>query len=133
MKNMIVKKIKVYLEKLDNISAAFIYGSFASHVERPASDIDIAILLYEGTLSFQKKNNIILDLNDLTGREVDCVEIDKSFPVLQMQIFKNGKLLFCKDEKQLRDLQVEVIRNYLDLKKNRKPIEDRLKKVSIYD
>lgn len=126
-------KIKSYLENIEDICAGYIYGSFASNLERPTSDIDISVLLCDGSLNFKRKNKLILDLNEITGREVDCVELDKITPVLQMQIFKKGKLLFCKDEKRLNELKVEVIRNYLDLKKIRKPIEDQMKKVSIYD
>ena len=124
--------IKSYLENIEDICAGYIYGSFASNMQRPTSDIDISILLSDGSLNFQQKNKIMLDLNEITGREVNCVELDKITPVLQMQIFKKGKLLFCKDEKRLNELKIEVIRNYLDLKKIRKPIEDRMKQVSIY-
>jgi len=124
--------IKSYLENIEDICAGYIYGSFASNMQRPTSNIDISILLSDGSLNFQQKNKIMLDLNEITGREVNCVELDKITPVLQMQIFKKGKLLFCKDEKRLNELKIEVNRNYLDLKKIRKPIEDRMKKVSIY-
>jgi|TARA_B110000914_G_scaffold218701_1_gene226320 predicted nucleotidyltransferase len=132
MKKMNKNRIKSYLQKIDDICAGYIFGSFASNMERPSSDIDIAILLYNGSLDFQCKNNIILDLNEITGREVDCVELNKVTPVLQMQIIKNGQQLFCKDEKHVNEFTIEVIRNYVDLKKIRKPIEDRMKQVSIY-
>ena len=125
-------EIKNYLESIDKICAAFIYGSFALNMQKPASDVDISLLLFNGRLDFNAKNEIILGLNKITGREVDCVELDKVGPVLQRQILKKGKLLFCKDRKQLNNLQIEVVRNYIDLKKVRKPIEDRLKDISIY-
>jgi len=125
-------KIKSYLENIEDICTGYIYGSFATNMERPTSDIDISILLYNGSPDFQRKNKIMLDLNEITGREVDCVELDKVSPVLQMQILKKGKLLFCKDEKRLNEVKIEAIRNYLDLKKIRKPIGDRMKKISIY-
>ncbi|MBC8344997.1 MAG: nucleotidyltransferase domain-containing protein [Candidatus Marinimicrobia bacterium] len=126
------KEIKDYLESNPIISTAIIFGSVAKNMQHQHSDIDIAVILNDGELSFQEKNNIILELNAITSREVDCIELDKVSPVLQMQVIKNGICLFCKDEHRLNNLKIEIIRNYLDLKKVRKPIEDRLKDVSIY-
>jgi predicted nucleotidyltransferase len=132
MKTIDTSKITTYLQNIGILDAAYLYGSFASQKETPSSDIDIAILLCDEQLDFHNKNNVILELNDMTGREVDCVELDKVSPILQMQIIKKGQLLFCKNEIQLNELKVKIIRQYIDLKKIRKPIEDRLKNVSIY-
>lgn len=132
MKKIDKNRIIAYLQDMQDINAGYIFGSFASQREGPTSDIDIAILLFAGPLSFQRKNNIILDLNEITEREVDCVELNEAAPVLQMQILKNGKLLFCKDKRHLNEFTIKVIRNYLDLKQIRKPIEDRLGRISLY-
>lgn len=124
--------IKNYFKENPGITAVYLFGSFADGREVKDSDIDIAILLNHGELSFKEKTRMTLDLNQLTDREIDLIDLKNVSSILQMQVLKKGKCLFCNNENKLNQFKIKTVQTYLDLKKVRKPIEDRLKDVTIY-
>ncbi len=132
MNKILEEQIRTYFQNVPNINAAFVYGSIAAGNEQSHSDIDIALLLTGERLDFKGRSHIIHDLMQLLDRDIDLVSLKEVSSVLQVQILKKGKLLFCKDKSQLTRFQVKAVREYLDLKKIRKPIEEQLKNVSIY-
>ena len=132
MNEIVLEKISSYFQNRSNINSIFVYGSFAAGRERSDSDIDIAILLAKGLLGFKERSRLMRDLIQLLDREIDLVSLREVSSVLQIQILKKGELLFCKDRSLLNHFQVQVVREYLDLKQIRKPIEKQLKNVSIY-
>ncbi|MBN4080865.1 nucleotidyltransferase domain-containing protein [Caldithrix abyssi] len=132
MNHSLEKKIRNYFQNKPNVIAVYIFGSFVMGNERYDSDIDIALLLDKGQLHFSEKSKMTLDLMQITDREIDLVSMNDVSSILQMQIFKKGKRLFCSDTNKLNQFQVQAVKTYLDLKRIRKPIEDQLKNVSIY-
>jgi len=132
MKTDISKTIQSYFKDKPHIIAVMIYGSHAFGNEKPESDKDIAVLTENGSLNTKDKSKMTIDLMKLLDKDIDLVSFGDAPCVLQMQIFKNGELILCRNEKAFYQFQVRAVQEYLDLKKIRKPIEDELKNVSIY-
>jgi len=133
MNEVIKNQLISYFQSRDTIKAVFVYGSFASGGVKKSSDIDVAILTEEDDIiTFMDKSRMSLELEEITNRTIDLVSLNKVSSILQMQVLKKGKLLFCSDKALLTQFQVRVVREYIDLKRIRKPIEDQLKNVSVY-
>ena len=128
----IENQLKSYFLDKSYIIAVMLYGSYAFGNEKTESDVDIAVLKNNESLTPEEKTKMMIDLMKLLDKNIDLVSFGDAPCVLQMQILKNGKLIICRDEKAYFQFQVRVIQEYLDLKKIRKPIEEELKNVSIY-
>jgi predicted nucleotidyltransferase len=105
------------LQQNDKVSAAWVFGSVATGKDRPDSDIDIAILFIKGLDKqerFDMRLTIAAELSDLTGREVDVIDMQASPLFLQHQVRRFGYLLFEKDHAYRVDYDVKSRRQYLD-------------------
>lgn len=99
-----IQKIKRYLLKNPDISAAYLFGSTAKGKAGANSDLDIAVLFstsyrnkYGG---FERRLDLEIELEKATGQPVDVVDLEMAPPVLQHQIRKHGILILEKDRKQ---------------------------------
>ncbi|MBZ1345471.1 MAG: nucleotidyltransferase domain-containing protein [Candidatus Nealsonbacteria bacterium] len=68
------KILKEKLSKLKNIDSVYIFGSYAKNRLSLESDIDVLIVGDFDTLKVQK---VILEIQKLTGREINSVELTK--------------------------------------------------------
>jgi len=129
MKSLDVAGLRDYLSLRKEIIAAYLFGSYASGRPRPASDIDIALLL--DTAVNRKdygvlKLNIITDLiGILSSDAIDLVILNATTPLLSHEVIKKGKLLFSKDEKARLEYTVRATVRYLDTIHLRK-VQDRV-------
>ncbi|MFH1771461.1 MAG: nucleotidyltransferase domain-containing protein [Candidatus Omnitrophota bacterium] len=98
---------------------AYLFGSQAKGSTGPLSDIDIA--LYIGGLDRKeysgKKLELLGRLNDaLKTDEIDLVLLNNASPFLAQRILRDGKLIYCADEKLRLDYEQITILKYLDWK-----------------
>lgn len=68
------KILKEKLEKLGGVESAYIFGSYAKDQLSLESDIDLLIIGGFNTLKLQK---ILLEVQRLTGREINSIELTK--------------------------------------------------------
>ncbi len=79
-RNIVLKKIgfekilKERLEKIKGIDSIYIFGSYADNKLSPESDIDLLIIGDFDTLELQKH---LLEIQRLSGREINSVELAK--------------------------------------------------------
>lgn len=114
-----MQKFKENLEKLlkkigsdRQILAVFLFGSRARGNASSKSDFDICLVMDKNTpnaeVSFQTRLKYMQDF------DFD-IQIFSQLPVyVCMEVIKEGKLLFCRDEDQLYDLVFKVIREFSD-------------------
>lgn len=105
-------------ERDARINALYLFGSYGHGRPKPLSDIDVAVLLRNG-IHFSKYWDIKLDLLIKTNRilgtdEIDFVLLNKAPYDLAYDIVKNGKILFCRDERERVNFQEKTVSNYLD-------------------
>ena len=72
----------------------------------------------------------VLELQDeltaLLGCQADLVSLNRTSPILAMQVLKRGEIVFHRSERAVREFQVRTQFAYFDLKQVRKPIEEAL-------
>lgn len=118
MKKLDIKKLRDYLYFRSDVIAAYIFGSYASNMQSPLSDIDIAVLLNDNISTNDYgfiRLDIITDLIEiLSCDKVDVVILNIASPLLSHEVIKNGLLLFSKDEKKCLEYSAKATMRYLD-------------------
>jgi predicted nucleotidyltransferase len=129
--NDIAAKIKQYLSEFDDIAFAFLFGSSARGEATALSDVDIAIY-FTGAVDFYRINGVRQDLSELLGTETDIVVLNNAAPVIRMQVLKKGTLIVDLDRRLYNEFFVNTVKEYDDLKRTRKDIEDKILRGRIY-
>jgi predicted nucleotidyltransferase len=130
-KEEIISKLVKFLE--DKAKFAFVYGSILTKYFNRESDIDVAV--YLGTKpDFKTLRNLSNAINQHFNYkyEFDLVLLDSADPIIAMQILANGKLILNNDFDSFVRYKARMISQYLDLKMDRKIIEDKISEGSIY-
>lgn len=124
-------KINKYLLMHDDVAFAFLFGSFIRGEATGFSDVDIAIF-FTGVVDFHRINRLREDLTGLLGMETDIVVLNTASPIIRMQVLKKGVLLIKKEQRAYHEFFVNTVKEYDDLKRNRKEIEDKILRGRIY-
>jgi predicted nucleotidyltransferase len=99
-----------------DISAAYIFGSYATGKTTGLSDLDIAILLRE-KVCFEEKLDLIGDLCDaLNTDDFDLVILNEAPPYIQYEVFSKGKIIYDKDRELRCAFQATSFQRYFDIK-----------------
>jgi len=121
-KEIIKNKIYKNLSQKKEIEFVQIFGSFLSNL--PFEDIDIGVYLNEDFLKRVNKLEYIIDLSiileeKIKGYEFDVIILNGMPFSFLYHIFKEGELIFTKDEEKYYDYILYIINNYLDMKEVR--------------
>ncbi len=126
-----VKKLKETLTMHSDIVLVFLFGSFVRGDITSFSDLDIAIY-FTGTVDFYRINDLREDISEMLGIEVDIVVLNTASSVIKMQVLKKGTLLINKDQRAYNEFFVNTVKEYDDLKRTRKEIEEKILRGRIY-
>jgi len=124
-------KINKYLLMYDDVAFAFLFGSCIRGEATVFSDVDIA-LSFTGLVDFRRINRLREDLTGLLGMETDIVVLNTASPIIRMQVLKKGTLLIKKEPRAYHEFFMNTVKEYDDLKRNRKEIEDKILRGRIY-
>ena len=94
------------LKKIESVKAAILFGSHAKGKQRRESDIDICVIT-------EKKDDKALELS---SDKFDISLFDKLPLYIRYRVFKDGSILFNKDDKLLTKLKFWTLKHYLDEK-----------------
>lgn len=101
-----IEKIISGLRKLSSVKAAILFGSHAKGRQRKDSDIDICVIT-------EPANDKPLEFSS----EKYDISLFHSLPLMvRYHVFRDGKVLFNKDDRLLTKLKFWTITNYLDEK-----------------
>ena len=108
---MIISQEKIgllrnYFSKIDNVSMAFVFGSYAQGRAISESDLDIAVYFkprdkdieWEGNLFYDVEDKVWLDIEGIVKKDVDLVVLNRAPSTLAFQIFNTGMPIIIKDE-----------------------------------
>ena len=109
------EKLKVFLDRDQNVVFALIFGSYAEGRQKKASDIDIGIYFIQPPEGI-KLLTLINVLSELAGREVDVVVLNNAPPFLRHQIMKNRVILTIKDMAVYAKFREKTISDYDEYK-----------------
>ena len=122
-----IEKARQILSGMENIAAAYVFGSIVSGGLTPFSDVDIAILFKKGRVP---NTLALLELREsLTGRlgiDVDVVCLNTVGPILALQVLRKGEKIVEHDTCAAAQFVIRVVNEYDDLKRVRRPIEQRV-------
>lgn len=111
-----------YLDEHFGLETLWIFGSEAQERARPDSDIDLAAL-FRGRPVPLDVLGAQGDLEEILGREVDLLDLDRSSPILAMQALKYGRLLVDRNAQRRFAFVSRTLNLYDDLKILRRPAE----------
>lgn len=103
----------------------FVLGSYGTERFGPESDIDLASYFTE-SVDFKKQLELSSQITELTGRDVDLVDLRNIDPIFARQVLETGRLLIDNDHKRLVEWQMTQVGKYIDFKMDRRPIEKNL-------
>lgn len=122
-KEILTQKISQFLEKREEISFAYIFGSFLEPENISFRDIDVAVFLFEPAIKKEKifdyETELSMELGKFINFSFDKIDI-KVFnfaPIsFQNNVFSRGNLLFAKNNNLLASLiektSQEAVANY---------------------
>lgn len=111
-----LKIIKDYFKKQNDITAAYLFGSFAKGKENKHSDVDIAVLFSLGAKEpfTDRRIDIMNDLSKLLHKETDVIALNNVSPMLRFKVIQTGKCLYEKDRIENRRFNARSMVEYLD-------------------
>ena len=122
MKKQIIELLRL---KFD-CEAIVLFGSYARNTQREDSDIDIAIKS-KRTISKIDIFDMTQDLERITKKDIDLVDLNQITDVFRYEILMNGETLYCEDDVQFDLYKLDMFREYFELNESRKYIVNRVK------
>ena len=112
-KKKIFTRLKEILIKRDEILFVYIHGSFLDNL--PFHDIDIALYVdpkeVDSSQSFDYSLRLSVELSQKLGKDIDTHVMNYAPVGFQHSVYKNGKLLFSRED----SLRLELLeKNSLD-------------------
>ena len=102
------------------VEIVYLFGSQARDDVGKISDVDIAILLpnESGTEECAQRQLYFLDklTSYLKSDDVDVVILNHAPLLLQHRIVRDGKVIFCSNDRKRVHYEARVIRDYLDFR-----------------
>ena len=106
-----------YLEGLDGLVAAWLYGSYGTPYQTPLSDLDLAVLFRRDRVpDLSEHGQLYIDLAEILHEDDDfSILILNRAPVLfQFRVLETGRQLVCRDPVALADFVEQVISRHAD-------------------
>jgi len=114
--NALIEKIKEFPKVL----AIILFGSYAKDAAKEISDIDIAVVVRN------PDKHIEGEIGSMYSQKYDVVLFHRLPLHIQFEVFKYGKEVFCRDEKELLEVKRGVLREYIEMSDMYKRIERRV-------
>jgi len=117
--------IAAYFENKKDVSAVYLFGSYAAGKQKPFSDIDIGILLKHDVMKTAagKQTACIIELGRMLRKDVHPVILNTAGETLLEQIFKYGKCILVNDEKEYAKFRMISLSKILDFSYSRSQIQ----------
>lgn len=93
---MVKEELTAFLTREHDIGMAVLYGSFAKGLERPDSDVDIAVWK-DKPLDLENLLDLANRIRQLVQREVDLVDLSKVHGALLSEILTGGTIILLRD------------------------------------
>ncbi|HVT16819.1 MAG TPA: nucleotidyltransferase domain-containing protein [Thermoanaerobaculia bacterium] len=108
--------LRAYLEGLDGLVAAWIYGSYGTPLQTPLSDLDLALLFrHERVPDFAQTLGLNSAISGLLHENDVSVAILNRLPVVfQHRVLKTGRQLLCREPEALADFVENVLIRHSD-------------------
>ena len=128
MNNKIIEKIEGYFKNRSDVTAVYLFGSYASGKESLSSDLDIGILLDRTYIDAaeKKKYEFMVDLSRLLRKDIHPVILNFAGEELVRQIFVKGKCILVNNSKGLARYKIVMFARIADFAYHRKQMQSGL-------
>lgn len=108
--------LETYLEGLDGLVTAWIYGSYGTPYQTPLSDLDLALLYRpERVPDFKEELLVYGRICDILEEDDVSVTVLNRAPVIfQFRVLETGRQLVCRDAEALADFVESVLTRHAD-------------------
>jgi uncharacterized protein len=103
--------LKERLDKDPNVRFALIFGSHARGKARTGSDLDLAVYFNQPPAGLDHLD-LLSELSDLAGHEVDLVVLNRASALLRHQVLKNRIPLCIKDRAAYTTFREKAMADY---------------------
>ena len=110
------------MSALPAVRLAAVFGSVARDRERPASDLDIGLLLDPDTP--EERLQVEAALGRAAGREVDAIYLDAAPPLLRFEIASDGVPLIERRPHDWADFRARAMIDWWDWAPTARIIQD---------
>ena len=103
--------LRAYLERLNGLVAAWIYGSYGTPYQTPLSDLDMALVFQPGKVpDFRRELTVYGEIQDILHEDdVSVTVINRSPVIFQFRVLETGRLLVSNDPVALADFVERVL------------------------
>ena len=124
-----VKRLKDLFPQTQ-VSLAYLFGSFTRNEAGEFSDLDLAVLLAtKKDELYSAYMDLMLEVQKALATErLDLLLLNSATPSEKFEIIRSGELLYARNEKEINDFEMDVIRRYQDTAYLRAIQNDYLKK-----
>jgi uncharacterized protein len=116
----------VFQKMRDRIAVAYLFGSSATGETGPGSDIDLAVLLHDGsgTSGFEVRLDLYADCSRALKRnDIDIVVMNTAKNLyLLNDVVRTGIVLFEQDPGLRQEFEVKIMHDFIDFRDHRKKI-----------
>lgn len=117
MDSKLTEKLISYFEKINSVSAVYVFGSQARNDTHERSDIDIAVLFSKSIRNeFDLRIQITEDLKSILNKEIDVCDIREAELPFAYRVLSEGKVIYVSNQAERIDFEVDLMRRYFDIK-----------------
>jgi len=120
-----LEALSAALDRRFGLDALWVFGSEARGAAGPRSDLDLAAL-FRRRPSALELLEARAELAPLAGRELDLVDLDRTTPVLAMQVMRLGRLVVDRNPRRRHAFLARLLGRYDDVRRLTAPIERRI-------
>lgn len=111
------RKIDSFFSAEDDVIAVYLFGSVVRGQNRPGSDIDLALLLDEGTRKPDRKlllERLLSALGRLLRQDIHLLFLNDASYVTRLEAMLRGLLIHCKDKIALAEFRMVSLALFAD-------------------
>lgn len=122
-KEELILRLQKFIDRIKysgQITAFYLFGSYAADRPTPMSDIDLAVLFHrsvERERYLTERLRLMGELSTILGTDmVELVVLNETPPGLAYRVIRDGELLFAQEESKshLVDFKVKIMDRYFD-------------------
>lgn len=108
----VLARLKDYFSKKEDVSMAFLFGSWSRGTVHSESDMDIAVY-FSRTLDDVEESAIWSDVEKITGMNVDFIVLNRAFPLIADSALK-GMPIIIKDKNTYLKFFLKTVSEAID-------------------
>lgn len=124
----VVERLTLALGAAPPLRLAVVFGSIARGCARPDSDVDVAILPRDPSMTLAVELDLQAELSRAAGCAVDLVRLDHASTTLRFQIARDGLPLYAETPSELSRFRARAGIEHAELNVVRTRAEERFRR-----